>query len=192
MKSEESILARMISKISEPQVMILVIALIGAWHARVRGISYTAYALYIVSIGLLVTAGRVRLMRVLRTNWDLSHRPKRVWGLLFLLLFSVLLYGTIWLWRSPDLTRLYGLFLVWIAGFLLITLRIKLSGHVGVFVLSVGLLARWYEFSLWVLVILVPLIGWSRVKMRRHTIPEVIIGALYSLLVLVWYNKLTV
>jgi len=188
MRSEESVVARMISKITEPQVVLLAIALIGAWHASLRGISYASHVLYIVGLGVLVTVARVRFMRILRTNWDVSNRQKRVRGLMLLLCFSAVMYGTVLFWKNSALTRFYGLFFVWLTGFFLITLKMKISGHISVFVLSLGILAYWYEISLWVLMVLVPLIGWSRVKLRRHTVMEVVLGALYSFGILAWYT----
>lgn len=189
MRSEESILARMISKITEPQMVLMAMGFVGAWHAGLRRLSYGSHVLFIVSIGVLVTVARVRLMRVLRTNWDVSNRKKRVRVLLYFLLFSIGMYGTIWIWRNPALVRFYGLFLLWFTGFFFITLKMKISGHVAVFVLALGLLAYWYEFSLWVLAVLIPLIGWSRVKLKRHTLIEVLSGALYSIAVLAGYAR---
>lgn len=191
MKNEESILARIVSEISEPMVVFLAIALIGAWHVHLRGIAYASYALYIVAVGVLVAVARVRLMKVMHTNWDISNRAKRVRLLFLLLAFGLLLFWSTFLWNNAALSRFFSLFLVWLFGFFLITLRIKISGHLAVLVLAIGLLVTWYELSLWVLAVLIPLVAWSRVKLRRHTILEVVLGAAYSLGVLILYNRLT-
>jgi len=190
LEPEESVLARRVSKAFEPMAVFLTVALIGGWHFRLRGLAFALYALYIISVGVLMGAARVRIMRVMHTNWDISSRPKRVRVLLMLLGFSSVLYAIITLWRSPSLTELYAMFLVWLIGFFLLTLKIKISGHLSVFVLTLGLLVSWYEMSLWVFAVLIPLLSWSRVKLRRHTIPEVVLGTLYSFGILFAYNRL--
>ncbi len=161
-------------------VVFLAISLIGAWHVHLRGISYGLYTLYIVGVGVLIAVARVRLMRVMHTNWDISNRVKRVRLLLMLLAFSILLMWSTYLWHTPALSRLFELFVLWMVGFFLITLKIKISGHMAVAVLAIGLLVSWYDMSLWVLAILVPILGWSRLKLKRHNILEVILGTAYS------------
>lgn len=188
MNKEESVLARKVSKVFEPMMVCLALALIGAWHVHLRGFAYASYVLYIISVGTLVAIARVRFMRVMRTNWDVSNRVKRVRLLLLLLVFSLLLYWTVALWHNRQLSEFFGLFLAWLTGFFLITLRIKISGHLAVFVLALGLLVAWYEVSLWVLAILIPLLAWSRIKLKRHTIAEVILGIVYSFGVLLVYH----
>ena len=188
MKTEESTLARIVSEIFEPMVVFLVITLVGAWHFHLRGIRYATYALYIVGVGMLVAAARVRLMRMMHTNWDISNRPKRVRLLMLLLAFCFLLFWSTFLWHSMAFSRFFELFLLWLVGFFLITLRIKISGHMAVAVLAIGLLVSWYEISLWVLAVLVPILGWSRLKLKRHTLTEVVLGAAYSLGVIYLYS----
>ncbi len=189
MKTEESVLARIVSEIFEPMVVFLAIALIGAWHVHLRGFLYATYALYIVAVGVIVAIARVRLTRMMHTNWDISNRPKRVRLLILLLAFCFLLFWSTYLWHNAALSRFFELFLLWLIGFFLITLRIKISGHMAVFVLAIGLLVSWYELSLWVLGSLVPILGWSRLKLKRHNMLEVVLGTAYSLGVLLLYNK---
>ncbi len=191
MNTEESVLARIVSEIFEPMMVFLAISLIGAWHVHLRGFAYATYALYMVAVGILIAVSRVRLMRVMHTNWDISNRVKRVRLLLLLLAFVFLLVWSTFLWHNPALSRMFELFLLWLIGFFFITLRIKISGHMGVAVLAIGLLVSWYEVSLWVLAILVPILGWSRVKLKRHSVMEVVLGTAYSFGVLLLYNKLT-
>ena len=57
-------------------------------------------------------------------------------------------------------------------------------------VLAIGLLVEWYEISLWVLAVLIPVLGWSRVKLKRHTMLEVLLGTTYSFGILFLYGKI--
>lgn len=189
MKSEESKLARIVSEIFEPMVVFLTITLIGAWHVHLRGIAYALFTLYIVGVGIVVAVARVRLTRLMHTNWDISNRSKRVRLLTLLVAFCFVLFWSTFLWHNAALTAIFELFLLWLIGFFIITLRIKISGHMAVFVLAIGLLVSWYEISLWVLAILVPILGWSRIKLKRHTPLEVVLGTAYSLGVLFLYGQ---
>lgn len=191
MNKEESTLARIVSEVFEPTVVFLAIALIGAWHVHLRGVAYALYALYLLTVGLLMTMARVRLMRVMHTNWDISNRPKRIRLLAMLLALCFLLYWSTYFWHNGALTNMFALFVLWLIGFFLITLRLKISGHMGVLVLAIGLLGAWYEISLWALASLIPVLGWSRVRLKRHNIVEVICGTAYSLGVVYLYNKLS-
>lgn len=190
MQTEESVLARIVSEVFEPMVVVLAIALIGAWHMHLRGFAYASYVLYLIVLSVLITMSRVRLTRIMHTNWDVSNRPKRVRMLLMLVGFSFLLFISTFLWHNLALTGMFGLFLLWLVGFFLITLKIKISGHMAILVLAIGLLGSWYELSLWMLASLVPILGWSRIKLRRHNMLEVILGTLYSLGVMAVYNRL--
>lgn len=189
MKSEESMLAKVISEIFEPMVLFLGLILLAGWRAGIRGFSFGAYVLYILAVGGLVAISRIKLMRAYRTNWDLSNRPKRARILLMLLGLSILLFWSMYLWKNAFLISFYELLLLWMLGFVLLTLKIKLSGHMAVLVLTVGILTRWYDMSLWVLGSIIPLLAWSRIQLKRHSVLEVCVGTVYSLVVLVIYGK---
>lgn len=189
MNNEESFLARRVSKIFEPMVIALALAGVAGWHAHIRGVAFALYMLYIVGVGVMVAIARVKFMRSMKTNWDVSNRVKRVRLLILLLAFSVVLFWSIHVWQNSVLTQVYELFVLWLIGFFLITLRIKISGHMAVLVFAIGLLVSWFEISLWSLLILVPMLGWSRVKLKRHSVLEVVLGTAYSLGVLFLYGK---
>lgn len=166
--------ATFISTVTEPMALILVIGLVGGWQAGLRGYLYMWYVLYLMGFSLVIWVARLRFIHTMHTNWDVSNRPKRVRLLLLLLGFSVFIALSLFVFQTPALTRfVFGLFL-WFFGFFLITLKTKISGHMAVATLTVG----WF----WPMVFALPLIGWSRVVLKRHTVREVIGGFLYSLL----------
>lgn len=187
--TEESFLARRVSKIFEPMVIALSLASIAGWHANIRGGAFALYMLYLVGVGVVIAIARVKFMRSMKTNWDVSSRVKRVRLLILLLAFSVVLFWSIHVWYNSVLTSVYELFVLWLIGFFLVTLSIKISGHMAVLVFAIGLLVSWFEISFWSLSILVPILGWSRVKLKRHSVLEVVLGVIYSLGVLFLYGK---
>lgn len=105
---------------------------------------------------------------------DVSDRHERIKVLTAIMLFLLVDFFILQKLHISSLIFLYTMFLFWFAGFFLITLVYKISGHVGIATL-VGLL--W-----WPLLFAVPLVAWSRIVLKRHTKGEVVAGFLYSLL----------
>lgn len=77
---------------------------------------------------------------------------------------------------------------IWLFGFLLISLLFKISGHAGSITLATGLLMSWYGFAWWPILLLIPLVGWSRVVTKNHTVAQVVIGIAYSFILLIAYE----
>ncbi|MBP9813964.1 hypothetical protein KBC80_02095 [Candidatus Woesebacteria bacterium] len=172
--------ALIVSSLFEPMLVVYVLALIGGWHA---GLSEIMLQLYVGSVTLfvgLVIGLRLYFKRKDKTNWDISNRKKRFTPLLLLtLLFAFAYYGI----RSVGntvLTSLFLLLLFWHLGFFLLTLKVKLSGHMGILTLAIGQCIAWFGVNMIPLILIIPLLAWSRVTLKRHTIQEVIIGVLYS------------
>lgn len=171
-----------ISRIFEPMIVMSIIALLGGWRAGLRGGAYVGYATILICLSLFIAFVRLRMVKKLKTNWDISERHKRIHLLFLLLGFVMVLFGSITFWHNSELTKLYGFFLLWLVGFLLITLKIKASGHVGVVTLLIGLCALWFGSRFFSMVVFIPLVGWSRYRLRRHAIDEVVIGFVYSVI----------
>lgn len=180
--------ALFISYLFEPMVVIYVLALLGGLNAKLVG---TSFFVYLMSVSILV--GSVVLMRLFfakkdHTNWDVSERKKRIMPLLFLSVFVFIQYVLVRSFGNEVLTSLFFTLFIWNIGFFLITLKIKLSGHLSILTLAVGQLIVWYgNGALW-LVLLIPLLSWSRVYLKRHTTGEVIAGICYSIIVFLWLN----
>lgn len=166
--------ASLISTTTEPMLLAMIVGFIGGWQTGLRGYIYIWYVLYLLGLSLVIWVARLRFMHSMHTNWDVSSRPKRVRLLIFLLGFSAFIFLSIFVFHTPALTRFVFGLLLWLLGFFLITLKTKISGHMAVATLIVG----WF----WPIIFLLPLIGWSRIVLKRHTVGEVIGGFLYTLL----------
>lgn len=117
---------------------------------------------------------------------DISKREQRprFYKLLFLLslaylFISLFLKG----YRFPTSILAFGIALA-IITFSIANKYIKASGHVGVacaFVIVVGFLYGQLAFlgTVWI----VPLLAWSRLKLKRHTMSEIIVGGLLGTLI---------
>jgi membrane-associated phospholipid phosphatase len=174
--------ASFISSMTEPMAIFMLLALMGGWHVGLRNASYVWYVSYLLILSVAIWVARLRFMKTLHTNWDVSSRPKRVRLLLLLLGFSVLFFSSLWFFGSMALMKLSGTFFLWLLGFFLITLKVKISGHMAVLTLLLGYTTTWYGVMLLPSLLLLPIVGWSRVVLKRHTMGEVIGGFLYSVI----------
>lgn len=70
----------------------------------------------------------------------------------------------------------------------IVNTRIKASVHVAAVSALITGLALVYQGYYWLLYILIPVICWARVKIERHTVPEVIAGSFIgSILAVIMY-----
>src|SRR3989344_958322 len=164
--------ASLVSIITEPMFLVIFIAAAGGYQAGVRGILYGWYIIYLLGLSLIIWLARLRFMKSMHTNWDVSDRVKRVRLLLLLLGFSAFIFLSVYVFHIPALSRFVFGLVLWLIGFFLITLKAKISGHMAIATLAVG----WF----WPMVFFLPFIGWSRLVLKRHTLVEVILGAVYS------------
>lgn len=181
-------IALLVSSVFEPMLVLPLMILFGGWHAGLRGGSFITLVIYVLLFSGFVWMLRIVAVKKLKTNWDMSDRKKRIRALLPLVSFSVVFFSVLFLWRDPALISFSLSVFIWMIGFFLITLRTKISGHLSVITLTLGFLLRWYGPSYWPLLLILPLVAWSRMVLKRHNPVEVIGGFLYSvsLLLFLW------
>lgn len=161
-------LAQIISRLFEPMIVLFVLMI----TAAIRTGSSGWFVAYITVFFSVVWSVRFWMVRRWKLDWDISERHKRIRPLIIILgivFFNVFVMRS---WHNRELTNLFYLFAVWLFGFFLITLKYKISGHVGVITVA-GL--YWNP-----LLLFVPLVAWSRVALKRHTPKEVTLGFMYS------------
>ncbi len=111
------------------------------------------------------------------SNFDVSRRKQRAPLFIFVITMLILFIFMLLVLKGPfqliiGATCLAASLVV----FAFVNLRIKASIHVAgmaSFLLSMGIIFGGYVY---LALLLVPLIAWARVRIHRHTIPEVIIG----------------
>lgn len=155
--------ALFVSRIFEPALLISIVFLVT-----------TRSVFWLFMVMGPVLGYRLWLKKREHLDWDITDRKKRVMPLLLLCFFLVLINMLVRVF-SPQLFSLSVLFLLWTIGFFLITLKYKISGHVAV----ATLFAYFYPVSFFI----VPVVSWSRVVLKKHTLGEVIAGFLYSLVI---------
>lgn len=173
--------ATLISKIFEPYLVIVFLVFFGAVHSGLRETALVSFLLFFLSISVLPALGfRLWLVKTKGLHWDIPDRKKRIGPLAGLMVLTLIDYFLIVWWQRPVLSNMFQLFVFWVIGFFLVTLFWKISGHAGVAALATGLMISWFGWNWWPVLLIVPLVGWARVKTGNHTVGQVILGALYS------------
>jgi membrane-associated phospholipid phosphatase len=160
------------------------IAVPGVWLWSV------VYVVMAMVAPLLFLIWQVRHGRV--TDLDVQLREQRKGSLLV----TIAGFGVSWLvmhigHAPPVLKAMAGAgFVQWLIVFA-ITLRWKISAHTSSAAGVTVLILRVFGLAAVPLVISIPLIAWSRVKLRRHTLGQTIAGALLGCGVIVGAILLT-
>jgi len=142
------------------------------------GISTFLFVPLIILLWWAVKTKRVR-------NWDLSNRKERVRALLILFPFLLLDAVFIRYVGTPTMTSLFFYWVILFFGFYFVTLRVKISGHmIGTTTLCCFVIS-WFGWRWWPIVAVLPILAWSRLALKRHTVGEVIGGVLYALVIFV-------
>ena len=174
--------ATIISRVFEPMIVLVVVSTVAGVHAGLSGSFLWFYLL--VLVGLLVAPVAVFRYWLVRSgtvkDWDMHTRRERIKPLLLLLLFVGIFTGIIAGFHNAELNWVFMTFFIWLVGFFFITLVWKISGHASISAFASGLLVLWYGPGWWPILLIVPLVGWSRVVRRDHTVLQVIAGAIYS------------
>lgn len=140
-------------------------------------------AIFVVIGLLLVIIGR---KRGTFSDFDISNRKERakfyllLWPLLICYVIASLLFrGMFFSLSIIAVGIVIGLIL-----FEIVNQRVKASIHIGVataFVIALGVLFGWGYF--FATVFIVPLLAWSRLFLKRHTMEEVFTGAILGTMI---------
>jgi len=177
--------ARFISFIFNPYFLILPIPYLLVM--RETGDSTYAIKWGLFTLCFLGAIGMSVLLAVKKgyfTDLDISKREQR--PLLFTLLafFALLYLCGLYLYRGPLVLfiSLSGIFFSLLI-FSFVNTRIKASIHVASITALIFAFSVLYGGVFLFLLVLIPLIAWSRVKIRRHSELEVLVGGILGILI---------
>lgn len=176
-------IARSISIILSPIVISLpLIALVAFYHERNRlmALLYTAITLLFTSIGPLLYI-LVGVRRGKFSDMDVSMRSQRSGPFLFTILSALVALFMLAVFHGPrDLDTLLLIMIVSGVVMMMTTFWWKISIHTSSLASAATILTALYGVIMLPLFVLVALVGWSRVVLRRHTIAQVIAGSVLS------------
>lgn len=168
-------LSTVISRVFEPMIVLSALLVVAAIKEKIDW-RFLLFAL--VFMVLPVVAMRVWFVRSRGLDWDIRDRSKRIAPLAVLVLIVTLDVSLVSWWHNEFLTRLFLLFLAWTAGYFVITLIWKISGHTSVTTLASLLMVQWYGW--WPILLTIPLVAWARIVEKNHTIGQAVGGIVYS------------
>ena len=137
--------------------------------------------MFVVCIGLFVL---IAVRKKLFSDLDVSTREQRPLLFLFVSVVAVIYFLSLFFLQGPVslLISVGGIFLSILVFSFFLNIRLKASIHgasIAAFAIAMILLyGRVYLLSL----LLIPLIGWSRVRINRHTKKEVIVGTITGII----------
>lgn len=167
----------LISRILDPMWVMAAVTILGAYQMGVQ--NGILLILLMLLPPILLRSWFARQKNA--SGWDIrdrAHRPKIIF---VLLLLGILNTALAWTLGNATLGKLFIFYELWLAGFFIISLFWKISGHAGAVALAAGLVIRWFGWSWWPVLVLIPIMGYARVATNDHTVGQVTGGAAYSM-----------
>ena len=173
--------ARLVTEVLAPSVLVVVLALLVAWQAEHSLAGTLGWGLLVALTSSALPMGVV-VWGARAGRWDGHHVNDRAGRLVpFLVLIALSAVGMAVLIAFGAPAPMLALDVAMLAGLLVtgaITLRWKVSLHTAVAGGAVVILSAAYTPLLLGLWSLVAVVGWSRVRLRAHTVAQTVVGAL--------------
>ena len=115
------------------------------------------------------------------TNLDVSDRRQRPKLFLFAAAVCIIYLAIVLYFGGPKIIYVgLGTLLVGIILAEIINLKVKASMHMAIFTafsIAMGILNSGF---FWVLILMIPVVAWSRLRLKRHTMKEVVVGTVFG------------
>ena len=160
-------IATIISRVYDPFLMLAIVFFVRLWGKPEFVPAITGMVLF--PFLLYLFAWKIKLI----SNWDMNNRSERPRILWTLVVVEIICFLRFQLWSMLPI-------LLAMIGFTVITQFWKMSGHAMSAALATGSIVLRFGWNYWPVLLIVPLVSWSRVVRKNHTIAQVIAGALYS------------
>lgn len=171
--------AWIISRLFEPVWEVPLIVGMAIWYATVPALHLKLLSILVVTDVIFPGLFLIYLLVKKKVaDWDFTNRHERETAYLFTVIFHFLGVVTMVVFKQYLLAKILLILWVITVVFMVINHYWKISVHAGVNALLMVLLNSlfgWKVFG-WMSVILI-LVLWSRVKIRKHTTTQVMIGA---------------
>ncbi len=182
-----NLLARLISIIASPLLITAPVSF--ALVFRTSQDPYYALVWTVVTmlfasfVGLFVLYG---VRQGFFSDFDISIKEERRPVFIFAGFVAILYFVAIYLLRGPTiLMATIGAFMLGVLINSYVNKKIKASIHLAVFSSLTTVLGILYGGLFWGLVFLIPLVAWSRIKLKRHTFPETLVGTILGTLIVI-------
>lgn len=177
-------LARFISYLFNPILLLLFVP----FFLLLRQDSNITHALYWTGYTLIFLLGITAFLaygvrKKIFTDMDVSKRTQRPLLFLIAMVLGMIYLLGLFLLHGPQVLIIITIgIMLGIVVISIINLRIKASIHVASMSALIFALAVTYGKYYLLTLLMIPLIAWARVKIKRHTLPETIVGGILGIL----------
>ncbi len=174
--------AKIISRMLDPFIVFFSLMIMASLQGGASG-KDLLFTLFVIVVGILVPPMSLLLWAVRTkkvTNWDVSNRKQRVWVFLIFFFFLFIDMFIINLLHNEELSNLFIFVIISFIGTFAITLFWKISGHLSTLASGISMILHWYGWNWWPILLFLPILAWSRVVLKRHTLAQTIGGILYG------------
>lgn len=185
-KNHDEAVARWISHVVSPHIVGVVLTSVIALHYGDRPLEILYWLALLVP--LIVVPPLFYLLWLVHkgTLQDIymPQREARLWPLTILMLWLFLCLGLVHYWQVPKIVEMFILSAAVLVGILsLITFFWKISFHGATITAAATTTVMVAGSAAWPVILLVPLVGWARIRLKRHTPRQVIYGSLVGALI---------
>lgn len=176
------LLASIISRIFDPFIVFFFLMIMASVEGGASG-KELLFTLFVIVVGILVPPASLLLWAVRTkkvTNWDVSNRKQRIWVFLIFFLFLFADAFIINLLHNEGLSHFFTFVILSFIGTFAITLFWKISGHLSTLASGISMMLHWYGWAWWPILFFLPVLAWSRVVLKRHTVAQTIGGIFYG------------
>ncbi|MGH7202865.1 MAG: hypothetical protein ACREHC_00290 [Candidatus Levyibacteriota bacterium] len=177
-------LAQIISFLFNPVMLLVFVPLLLVYKTSgnvVWALAWTGYTMiFLLAMTFFIIYG---VHKKIFTDLDVSKRTQR--PLLFgvSLVMALFYLGGLLFLNVPKILIVVSLGIiisVVLASF--INTKLKMSIHVATVSALIFALAIIYQGYYFIALLLIPVVAWARVRIKRHTLPETIVGGIFGIL----------
>jgi membrane-associated phospholipid phosphatase len=185
-KNNDEAIARWISHVISPHIVGVVLTSMMALHFSPDPLRVL---LWLVGLMPLLVAPPLayllwRVRRGALADIYMPERETRLRPLTLMMIWLLVCLSLIRYWAAPPIVELFVLAATVMIGVLsLVTLFWKISFHGATITAAATATVLMAGSSAWPVMLLVPLVGWARVRLERHTPRQVIFGSLVGALI---------
>lgn len=180
-KNNDEAIARWISNVISPHIVGVVITSVVSIRYSNNPLEILQWLLLLLP--LIVIPPLAYLMWLVNNGTlediYMPRRETRVRPLTVLMIWLVVCLGLLRYWQAPQLVEAFLQVTIVLIGVLsLVTLFWKISFHGATISAAATVTVMMAGSYAWPVMMLVPLVGWSRIRLKRHTPRQVVYGSL--------------
>lgn len=178
-------LAKKLSVVLSPPVWYLLVLLLIILRIKLTNLELLILIPLLLVLQLFIPISYVlRLLKLGKVeSWDLPKREDRYLLLGITLINYLISFGLIYLFGNIELLKLNAILLILLLISFGITFFSKISLHLISAGSSIVIINFLFSGNLLFLYLLIPLVGWARYELKRHTQGQIISGALIGIAV---------